>query len=89
MRLGRLADAQPGGPQRGAGKREDAALAVRAGHERAAQSELRIAEFMEDRAHSPEAEVDAEPSALAERLEGLRVREWLRDAGHSRVSSSS
>ena len=38
VRLGRLADAQPGGPQRGTGERQHAALAVRPGHERAAQS---------------------------------------------------
>ena len=89
VRLGRLADPQARGPKRRSGQGQHAALAVRAGDERAAQAELRVAEFVEDGPDPPEAQVDAEPTAVGEGLEGLRVGEWLRDAGHSRDSSSS
>ena len=33
--------------------------------------------------------LNLETFAFGEGLEGLRIREWLRDAGHSRDSSSS
>ncbi len=100
VRLGRLADAKPGCPQRAAGQREDAALPVRAPDERAPHAELRIAEGAEKGTRPSEAETDAEPSTLGEGLEGVLVLERLASVGggvvrthaasrHSRLSSSS
>ena len=89
MRLGRLSHAQAGGPQRRAGEREDASLAVRPGDEGAAEPELRVAEFAQERAYSPKAQVDPEPTALGDRDERLIVGERFRDDGHSRDNSSS
>ena len=62
VRLRRLAGAQAGRPERRAGQGEDAALAVRAGDERAADAELRIAELAEERPRPPEPEPDPEPA---------------------------
>ena len=72
--LGRLADAVPGGAQRRSGERDDAALAVRAGDERAADLSLRVAQRAQQRADPPETEADAVPAARLERGERVRVR---------------
>ena len=96
MGLRRLADAVAGRPQRRPGEGEDAALAVRAGDQRAADGELRIAERAEERPRPAEAEADAESTALLDRGERLRVPRAASPGGaevrgerHSRVSSSS
>ncbi len=70
MRLRGLAGAQAGGAQRGAGEREDAALAVRARDERTADAELRIAELSEQGAGPPEPEPDPESAAFGQGGEG-------------------
>jgi hypothetical protein len=86
VRLRRLARSQARGTHRRAGERQDAALAVRAGHEGPADAELWIAELAEERSGSPEAEVDPEAAPIGERAEGVRV---VRVGRHSRVRSSS
>ena len=94
VRLWRLADPEPGGPQRAPGEGEDAALAVRARDERAADAELRVAELAEQGPRPAEPEPDAEPAAVGQRRSassyvrsGRRARSAARR--HSRVSSSS
>ena len=75
VRLGRLADAQPGRPERAAGDGQHAALAVRPGDEGAAHGELRVAELAQERAGPAQAEPDAEPTAVGERGQGRVVLE--------------
>ncbi len=103
--LGGLAHAQAGSPQRGTAKGQDAALAVRAGDERAADAEVGIAELAQKGTGSSEAEADPESTAIAERGQGGMVgapdpRILRREAGgrrpvtagpacHSRLRSSS
>ena len=72
--LGRLAHPQAGRTQHRPGQREHAALAVRAGHERAPERPLRIAELAQDRPRPAEPQPDAEPAALLERADGRPVR---------------
>ena len=96
MRLGCLADAQPGRPERAPGECEHAALAVRPGHQRAAHGQLRVAELAQQRARPPEAQADRrigpEPRWPAARRRRRGRRPTSRPcprARHSRVSSSS
>ena len=66
VRLGCLADAMAGRAQRRRGQGQDAALAVRAADQRAAERQLRIAELAQKRAGPAKTESDAEPAALLE-----------------------
>ena len=87
VRLGGLGDAIAGGPQRRPGEGEDAALAVRAADERAAEGELRVAELAEERPGPAQPEPDPETTAVLEGPERLLVGEVAQR--HSRDSSSS
>ena len=71
VRLGRLPDDHAGGTQRGGHQRLDAALAVRAADQRAAEPLLRIAELLEQCLRPPEPELDAEPAPRMECRDGL------------------
>ena len=62
--LGVVADPVAGRAQRGIGERQDAALAVRAGDEGAADGQLRVAQLPQERAGPPEPEPDPEAAAL-------------------------
>ncbi len=87
VRLGRLGDPLAGLPERAGGDRQDAALAVRPGHERAAQAELRVAELAKERPGPSQPEPDPEAATILEGPQRLLVREGARR--HSFVSSSS
>ena len=86
VRLGRLAGAQAGRSNRGRGEGQDAALAVRAGDERPADAELRIAQLAEERPRPAQPEPDPEAAPIRECAERVRV---VRVGRHSRVRSSS
>ena len=75
MRLGRLADAIAGGAERGAGERDDAALAVGAGDERAPDGQLRVAHRPEQRPDPAEAEAHPVPATRLDLGQRLGVRE--------------
>ena len=68
VRLRRLAGPDAGGPQRGPGERQDAALAVRAAHQGAAQRPLRVAQLAEEGPRPAQPEPDAVAPAIGERL---------------------
>jgi hypothetical protein len=92
--LGRLSHAIAGGPEGGPGERDDAALAVRPGDERAAHLELRVPERTQQGADPAEPEADPVSAAGLERGERGRVAHGRLAGGrpgraHSRVSSSS
>ena len=97
VRLGRLADAVPGGPQRRPGERDDAALAVRPGDERAADLALRVAQRAQQRADPAEARGGCRTGrgTRSPRAPPRRCRSGASRApgglarAHSRVSSSS
>ena len=97
VRLRRLAGAQPGRPERRPGEGQDAALAVRAGDQRAADAELGIAELAEEGPRPAEPEPDPEPAPLGQRREGGVIGgrrstgrpSVARSAVHSRLRSSS
>ena len=89
MRLGRLAGPMPGGLQRRADQRQDAALAVRAGDQGAAEGALRVAETGQQSPRAGQPEVDSEAAARLQRHERVRVAEPRSGRPQSLVSSSS
>ena len=97
VRLGGLADAVAGRAQRGSRERDDAALPVGAGDERAPDGQLRVAHRAQQGPHASEPEPDPEAAARLDRGERLGVREVGRSRrdlalaadGHDFVSSSS
>ena len=95
VRLRRGPDPVAGGPQRGVGQGQDAALAVGPGDERAPDRPFRVVELAQQGSRPAQAQADPEPAALAECLERLPVAQAVRRLGHrrpvthSRVSSSS
>ena len=74
VRLGRLADAEAGGPQGAAGQRQDAALAVRARDERAADASCGSPSARSSARVRPRPEPDPEPAAVGQRAQRRRGR---------------
>src|SRR4029079_3281591 len=75
VRLGGLADAPPGRPERASRQREHAALAVGPRDERAAHRELRVADLAQARTGPSQAEADAESPAIRDRTKRVGVGE--------------
>ena len=97
MWLGRLADAIAGGPERGPGQRDHAALAVGAGDQRAADRQLRVAHRSQEGPDASEPEAHPVAATRLDRRQRLGIGE-VRGAGrglslaagtHDFVSSSS
>ena len=82
MGLGGRPDVVAGGPQRGIGQGQDAALAVGPRDQRAADRPLRVIEGLEQGARPAETQPDAEPAARRQRAEGGSVGETGRRTGH-------
>ena len=80
--LGRRTDAIAGRPERRVGQGEHAALAVGAGHQRAADRQLRMAELAQQRTRPAKPEPDAETAARRDRSQGLVVGEVGPRRGH-------
>ena len=89
MRLGRLAGSVSRGLQCRADQRQDAALAVRAGDQGAAEGALRVAETGQQSPRAGQPEVDSKAAARLQRHERVRVGEPRSDRLQSFVSSSS
>jgi hypothetical protein len=89
VRLRGLADTQASGAEGTPRECQHAALAVRAGDERAAEAELRVAECGEQRSGPTQTEPDAEAAAGRQRGKRLVIVGRRGRGGHSRVSSSS
>ena len=98
VRFGSLANPVAGRAEGRARQGDDAPLAVRAGDQRPAHGQLRVAHRQQQRPHAAQAQADAVAAPGLDRLEGLRVgprlargrrREPRNRVAHSRVSSSS
>ena len=82
VRLGRRTDAIAGRPERRVGQGEHAALAVGAGHQRAADRQLGMAELAQQRTRPAKPEPDTETAARGDRSQGLVVGEVGPRRGH-------
>ena len=82
VRLRGRPDPMAGRPERRLGQRQDAALAVRPGDERAADRSFRVVELAQQGARPAEPQPDAEPAALGQRAQRLLVGETGGRLGH-------